>query len=183
MRLEKEDLLTLYQRSRDEERLYLELCHKYFIFYVGLLSAILVAAITAFLRLEPKPTGLLLVSLIPIVNIPLAWLGHRTIKVFFQRAIAAWITGMNLEQIIGLGGTDIIPIGAELRFPGKTGGLLPSHERKEIHEILDSASSAEEVLEAVSRKGISLRYSKWVLFIYAGLSLLLMIFISASSQS
>ena len=100
--LTRDDVLKMHTHYNGLIAKELEFCFKYLNFYIGLLSALVAATLTGLLQFTlPHPRGLLLL-LGPLLVIVLAVVGYKTVRVFYRRYMEAWITSLNVDEMLGL---------------------------------------------------------------------------------
>jgi hypothetical protein len=165
-------LLQLYEHYKSELRSDLEFTYKYLNFYVGLNSALLAATIAGLLRqAEGDKKGLLLLFG-PLLIIGLTLNGYRTIRVFYRRFIEAWITSVNIESMLTLGGVVNLEKGIQKpRFKSSSGSFIMQYERATIRNVLEQAEdkgwTAEITVKRVAAKGDTLRFARFTFLLFA----------------
>jgi len=101
-RLERDELFRLHEQYLTEMRTSLDLAHRNLSFYVGLLSAILVALLAGLLNLHVgDPRGRWLIAG-PALVFCLAEVGYSTVRVFYHRFLDAYFTLLNIEHMLKL---------------------------------------------------------------------------------
>ena len=155
----------------------LEFCFKYLNFYIGLLSALVAATLTGLLQFTlPHPRGLLLL-LGPLLVIVLAVVGYKTVRVFYRRYMEAWITSLNVDEMLGLRTTLTLGPGVRPpRFKSKFhGGFITEFERRPVRKRLEQATQenwpAETLLNSVLKIGDTLRFAWWTFAVFIGAAL------------
>jgi hypothetical protein len=170
--------LKLHEHYSNSVKSELDFFFRYFNFYVGLLSALLAASITGFFQFRPEMPRALILLIGPAFVLVLAFVGWRTCKVFYQRFLEAWITALNLQEMLGF--TRGPRYGDGLREPsikGKTtdsfvaefeitGGVRRVVERARIQ-----GCAAEEVLKQALLAGETLRLAKLTFVMFGGAAL------------
>jgi hypothetical protein len=175
--LKRSELVDLHKRYADEVNQQLEFCFSYLNFYTGLLSALLAAVLTGVLSLKPHGPLAFVLLIGPALICILALIGYSTVRVFYRRYIEAWITSRNLEEMLGLRPSPTYEAGVEAP-PYKSaygGGFITEFERPKVRCVLSSARqgswTAERVLEEIVETGDTLRYARWVFWLFAIASL------------
>lgn len=171
-------LLQLYEHYKSELRSDLEFTYKYLNFYVGLNSALLAATIAGLLRQASGDKKGLLLLFGPLLIIGLTLIGYRTIRVFYRRFIEAWITSVNIENMLTLSGDVSLERGIKKpRFKSSSGSFIMQYERATIRSALkhaeDKGWTAEITVKRVAAKGDTLRFARltFLLFAIAGFTL------------
>jgi hypothetical protein len=80
----------------------LDLTHRSLAFYVGLLSALLVALLAGLLQADAGDSRSLALLLGPVLIVCRAELGYSTLRFFYHRFIDASLTLLNLQRMLGL---------------------------------------------------------------------------------
>lgn len=165
-------LLQLYEHYKSELRSDLEFTYKYLNFYIGLNSALLAATIAGLLRqAEGDKKGLLLLFG-PLLIIGLTVNGYRTIRVFYRRFIEAWITSVNIENMLTLSGDVGLEKGIQKpRFKSSSGSFIMQYERATIRSALKHAEgkdwTPEITIKRVAAKGDTLRFARFTFLLFA----------------
>jgi len=118
-KLDRGELLKLYDQHALEIRACLDLAHRSLAFYVGLLSALLVAVLAGLLRGDASGFGALWLLLGPILMIGIAEIGYSMVEVFYHRFMDATLTLLNISHMLKL--DDLEWVSSELAAP-----LVPS---------------------------------------------------------
>jgi hypothetical protein len=80
----------LHEEYLNEMRSSLDFAHRNLTFYVGLLSAILAAALAGLLQVDAGDPRALSLLLAPGLTVWLAEVGYSTVKVFYHRFISSF---------------------------------------------------------------------------------------------
>lgn len=118
-RLNRAELLQLYQEYTSEIRTSLDFVNRNLSFYVGLMSAILGILLAALLNVDSGNRRALWLLIGPGLVVWLAELGYSTVRAFYHRFIDATFTLLNIEHMLRLDDPDWITTG--IRYP-----LVPS---------------------------------------------------------
>jgi hypothetical protein len=181
--IKRDEIFSLHEHYESVITEQLSFCFRYLNFYIALLSAMIAATITGLLKVEGGELLGLTLLIGPILVIFLAKVGYKTIEVFYRRFIEAWITVLNIEEMLGLKGAINLEKGLnEPLFKSQTdGGFISQFERPVIQKILENAKekslSSEEVLEEVVKVGDTLQYAKktFIAFGFSGVIFFLVI--------
>jgi hypothetical protein len=114
-KLDRAELLMLHEEYLNEMRSSLDFAHRNLTFYVGLLSAILAAALAGLLQVDAGDPRALSLLLAPGLTVWLAEVGYSTVKVFYHRFIDAYFTLLNIQQMLRLDDSDWVS--AEVASP------------------------------------------------------------------
>jgi hypothetical protein len=101
-KLNRVELLMLHETYVNEMRTSLDFAHRNLTFYVGLLSAILAAALAGLLQADAGDLRVISLLLAPGLAVWLAEAGYSTVKVFYHRFIDAYFTLLNIQQMLRL---------------------------------------------------------------------------------
>ena len=101
-KLDRAELLKLYDQQALEIRACLDLAHRNLAFYVGLLSALLVAVLAGLLRADAGDLRVLWLLFAPILITYIAKIGYSMIEVFYHRFMDATLTLLNVSHMLGL---------------------------------------------------------------------------------
>jgi hypothetical protein len=100
--LDPAGLLGLQEQYATEIRACLDFTHRNLAFYVGLLSALLVALLAGLLQADAGDTRILALLIGPILIVCLAELGYSTLRVFYHRFMDASLTLINVQRMLEL---------------------------------------------------------------------------------
>jgi hypothetical protein len=89
----------------------LDFAHRNLTFYVGLLSAILAAALAGLLQVDAGDPRIFFLLLVPGLAVWLAEVGYSTVKVFYHRFIDAYFTLLNIQHMLRLDDADWVTAG------------------------------------------------------------------------
>jgi hypothetical protein len=124
-KLDRAELLILHEHYANEIRTSLDFAHRNLTFYVGLLSAILAAALAGLLQVDAGDPRALSLLLAPGLAVWLAEVGYSTVAVFYHRFIDAYFTLLNVQQMLRLDDSDWVSAGvANPRNPSAYGGFI-----------------------------------------------------------
>jgi len=161
--LKPSDLLDFYIHVHSSATTYLDLCHKYLVFFTGILSTIVGAMVVGLWSLAKHDERAFLLLLGPVAVALLSRFGYQIIKVFYRRFSESRLTSRNLEVLLGLTApVDTVRAGRVLKSR-YGGGFLTRFERNEIRRILDQAETSEDALESILKCADTLAYTKWLL--------------------
>ncbi len=176
--LSRTELFQLHDHYSKVLKDELDFCFRYLHFYIGLLSAILAATLTGLFKFElSMPTGLAFL-LSPVLMVGLAWLGYKTVEVFYRRHIEAWITTLNIETMLGL--RQEVPPSESFNPPpfvsNHDHGFIVEFERQDVRDLLNEAidrkEGAEKLLPKILKTGVTLRHALYM-FIMFGVAALI----------
>jgi len=123
--LSRDELLGLHEQYATEIRACLDFTHRNLAFYVGLLSALLVALLAGLLQADAGDTKILALLIGPILIICLAELGYSTLRVFYHRFIDASLTLLNIQRVLDLDKQDWTSARiSPAPVPSKYGGFI-----------------------------------------------------------
>jgi hypothetical protein len=124
-KLDRGELLKLYDQHALEIRACLDLAHRSLAFYVGLLSALLVAVLAGLLRGDAAGIRVLWLLLGPILMIGIAEIGYSMVEVFYHRFMDATLTLLNISRMLRLDDLDWVSsdLAAPL-VPSRYGGFI-----------------------------------------------------------
>jgi hypothetical protein len=170
--LSREELLDLYKHYRNSIKGEIDLFHKFFNFYVGLLSAILAVTITGFLNIDDGEMLNLALLAGPILILVLSCIGYSNAKTFYRRFVEAWVTTINIESMLDLGQTDRVQPGIrQPAYKSNKGGFIPEVTWKRLKKVFDEAEkkswSAEDLTQALVEKGSTLSQAKWTYVVFS----------------
>jgi hypothetical protein len=125
-KLDRAELLKLYDQQALEIRACLDLAHRNLAFYVGLLSALLVVVLAGLLRAGAGDLRVLWLLFGPILMIYIAEIGYSMIEIFYHRFMDATLTLLNITHMLRLDGDfDWILSGlAAPLMPSRYGGFI-----------------------------------------------------------
>jgi hypothetical protein len=173
--LSREELFELHQHyeaaAKDERDFFFRYLH----FYIGLLSALLAVTLTGLLglfraSLDPLLEVSFLTGLLigPILTISLSYVGFPVLEVCQRRFIEAWITTINIQEMLGLKSS--IPLKDGIRPPKYEGTHANEFiaqfgpEHADSLKILKKADEhrwpSEKVLNEVLKKAGQLRMAR-----------------------
>lgn len=110
-KLNRAELLMLHETYVNEMRTSLDFAHRNLTFYVGLLSAILAAALAGMLQADAGDPRVLSLLIAPGLAVWLAETGYSTVEVFYHRFIDAYFTLLNVQQMLRLDDPDWVSAG------------------------------------------------------------------------
>jgi hypothetical protein len=170
--LSREELLDLYKHYRNSIKDEIDFFHKFFNFYVGLLSAILAVTITGFLKIDDGEMLKLALLAGPILILVLSCIGYSNAKTFYRRFAEAWVTTINIESMLDLGQTDRVQPGIrQPAYKSDKGGFIPEITFQPLKELFDEAEkkpcSAEKLTKAIVKKGTTLSQAKWTYVVFS----------------
>ena len=162
-KLSRAELFTLHEHFANEVRTSLDLGHRSLIFYVGLLSGILVAIFAGSLQVDPDDLRGLGLLIGPALIVWLAEVGYSTVDVFYHRFLDASVTLLNVRTMLKLDDPTWRSIEVDQpRILSKHGGFIPQWEGMvdwlEKYQELHPDSNAEEARNALlGEQGTTLR--------------------------
>lgn len=183
----RQELLDLRKQYMEEVNKQLTFCFRYLNFYIGLFSAILAATLAGLFATKSQPLLGLVLLIGPALIGLLAFVGYKTVRVFYRRFVEAWITCVNLEVMLGLKPTPKYQAGIHPpAFPSAQGrGFITEFERPEIRDLLEQAQkeawTAETLLKKVLEVGDTLLYAKITFggYVLAGLVAAVVVIVTA----
>jgi len=119
-KLGREELFKLYDQQTLEIRACLYFAHRNLAFYVGLLSAILVAMLASLLSVEIGDKRALALLFGPLIIVLLAEVGYSMVTVFYHRFVDATLTVLNIHHMLRLDDPSRVPDGVGVP-------VVPSH--------------------------------------------------------
>ena len=151
-KLDRTELLILHDHYINEIRASLDFAHRNLTFYVGLLSAILAAALAGLLQVDAGDLRVLSLLLAPGLAVWLAEVGYSTVKVFYHRFIDAYFTILNIQHMLRLDDPHWMASGvARPRNPGSYGGFIAKWvgaiEWLDDHQQLSMEQAKQTILE------------------------------------
>ncbi|HWK03792.1 MAG TPA: hypothetical protein VNS58_09175 [Puia sp.] len=183
---QRSELITWYTHYESVVKDELEFFFKYMNFYSGLLSALLAGTLAGILTYKPPATIGLILLIGPRLIGFLSYIGYQNVKVYYRRYVIAWITVINLRNILGLAKRELISTLAPPIFPHRReGGFLAEYNRPPIQALFDwlkkDQADDETVLNALLEHGNTLKFAQYLFWVFAVAAGLLAIVITLSS--
>jgi hypothetical protein len=150
--LDRAELLMLHDAYLNEMRTSLDFAHRNLTFYVGLLSAILAAALAGLLQVDVGDPRALTLLLAPGLVVWLAEVGYSTVKVFYHRFIDAYFTLLNIQQMLRLDDSNWVSAGVAVprnlsAFGGFVAKWVGAVEWLNEHQQLTMEKAKQTILD------------------------------------
>lgn len=183
--IQRDELADLYKHYESVQRDELDFFFKYFNFYIGLLSALLVASLAGLLNIKNMHNSLIGYCLLfgPVLIIALSYISYKVIRVYYRRFLQAVLTIFNLRRMLGYNDLSLL---AENIFPPlfpdkSANSFIVEFRRYAIKQVfekgMNSEQSGEKVLEDLLKSGETLKYAKLTLIGFRIVAFCLGIFI------
>ncbi len=180
--LPRSDLINLQNRYDAKVRDYLSLYYQYLNFYTGLLSTIIGVTIAGILQASRGELRSLVLLVGPVITVTIAKVGYNNVKVMYARAVEAWVTMRNIEEMLGdtfvnkLEGSNHQPL-----FLNKQGGFIARIEQHPFEETIRVAHkqglNAGQIVIRLIEVGNSVKFAKITFGVFLAASVVLSVII------